>query len=629
MRKDVLIAVVCAPRWDLAAKIVWRATVERGAEPPFREDAWFQRLLRLTDHSRSRHSCASMAAKLHRHDDLVVCWSLLAIDPQNPVGLPELLTTIGTAVDGLDDFDHPELLPRFEVVRDIARGKHAGEFGSIFHLASTHHHQKNARDISAARPEGLEMIEPHHALQTLLQNRWSDAFGMLFAPTEAFVGQDRLQPLLDAAGDRKLTREKILALIETLYASATPATGDLALAWLMLTADPREPASFLPVMPQLQWSFDNDYGDGMNSGEMAALRDRLRIWWRAADGAWINSDASIFRIAADETSGRTYSDDDGDPDFDAVPDFVALRRNTPARPTLPVGPTLVVMPSKLATRLNNFQSGFKNVVDQALPLVVARNVAEIRSTLHAEFPHAMAAVDLLLRDLRDGKPVAMKPMILVGSPGSGKSRLVRRLGDLLLANSNIDPARMFVYRFDAAASADSHFGGTSKAWGNTEPSVPARAVAQSSLANPIVMIDEIDKASRTHTGSLWNAITPFLERETASRYRDQSLDAQINLSAISFIATANDDTRLPAPLRDRFRVVRVPPPTLEHLPELAALVMRDLAAEDEARTFDEPLADDELHVIGRAWARAGFSMRKLQKIIQATLEARDQHAPRH
>jgi ATP-dependent Lon protease len=75
--------------------------------------------------------------------------------------------------------------------------------------------------------------------------------------------------------------------------------------------------------------------------------------------------------------------------------------------------------------------------------------------------------------------------------------------------------------------------------------------------------------------------------------------------------------------------VKVPDPTLSHLPALAANVMRDLALDDEERTHDAPLACDELEVIGRAWAKAGFSMRKLQKIVGATLEARDQHAMRH
>jgi ATP-dependent Lon protease len=122
---------------------------------------------------------------------------------------------------------------------------------------------------------------------------------------------------------------------------------------------------------------------------------------------------------------------------------------------------------------------------------------------------------------------------------------------------------------------------------------------------------------------------PFLDSETSARYRDQSLDAELDLSRLSYIATANDDTRLPPPLRDRFRIIKVASPSLQFLPQLAAQVMRDLSIEDGSRSCDAPLADDELAIIGKAWSKAGFSMRKLQKIVSATLEARDQYAMRH
>ena len=65
------------------------------------------------------------------------------------------------------------------------------------------------------------------------------------------------------------------------------------------------------------------------------------------------------------------------------------------------------------------------------------------------------------------------------------------------------------------------------------------------------------------------------------------------------------------------------------MPQLAAQVMRDLAIEDESTQHDPPLAGDELAVIPKAWERSRFSMRALQKIVGATLDARDQHAMRH
>ncbi|MGY0571913.1 AAA family ATPase [Bradyrhizobium sp. RDM12] len=152
----------------------------------------------------------------------------------------------------------------------------------------------------------------------------------------------------------------------------------------------------------------------------------------------------------------------------------------------------------------------------------------------------------------------------------------------------------------------------------------------SRTANPIVLVDEIEKAgSSDHNGNLWSAMTPHLEVETSRRYRESGVEAELDLSHVIHLATANSVERLPSQLRDRFRVIKIPAPTLAHLPRLAALVMRDLAAEDEARAHDEPLAADELEIIGRAWIRERFSMRKLQRLVSATLEARDAFARRH
>jgi MoxR-like ATPase len=283
---------------------------------------------------------------------------------------------------------------------------------------------------------------------------------------------------------------------------------------------------------------------------------------------------------------------------------------------------IVIMPKKTAAKVKPCHFAWQDLVDARLPLIVAHDVAGVRRTLLAEYPHATTAIDLVLRDLREGEPVRFKPFIVVGPPGNGKSRLIRRIGDLLSIG---------IYRFDAGSSTDGvGYGGTPRGWSESTPCIPARAVQTNKIANPIVMVDEVEKASpNTRNGVLWSVLLGHLDRETAARFRDAALDAELDLSWVSHVATANSIDPLPDPLKDRYRIVKVPAPRLADLPTLVANVVREIESENGAQGFVQALAEDELDVIAKAWQRTGFSIRKLQKIVAATLEARDAQAMRH
>ncbi|MDB6166010.1 MAG: ATPase associated with various cellular 5 [Lacunisphaera sp.] len=103
----------------------------------------------------------------------------------------------------------------------------------------------------------------------------------------------------------------------------------------------------------------------------------------------------------------------------------------------------------------------------------------------------------------------------------------------------------------------------------------------------------------------------------------------MDLSWVSYVATANDDSGLPPQLRDRFRIARVPAPGLAHLPALAANVVSEIEREDRVPGLHGRIEDDELDVIGGAWKRQRFSIRALQKMVRATLDARAAYAPRN
>jgi ATP-dependent Lon protease len=448
-------------------------------------------------------------------------------------------------------------------------------------------------------------------LELLRQRSWPHAAGLFWARIKEIGDVPSYKVATDFwSGEKERCKEACKTLADLLFAEGH---GKEALSALMLTADPTEPQTFEIVLPPLDFAVEHLWEWPAASVTKHDVLQLLGVWWRAARGDFADNDSSIFWIA------RTKTWDQDDPSEGLPP---AHARNEGGRGGDLEEPGIVVMPSSKATKLNNYQSEFKDLVDAKLPLRLARDIGAVRTKLIAEYPHAVGAVDLMLRELREGEPVRLSPILLTGPEGVGKSRLVRRLFSDLLG--------VGMYRYDGGGASDNMFGGSPKGWGNTVPSAPVRAINLTRTANPVVLVEEIDKAgTSSKNGRLWDALLLHLDRETARTYRDVSLDAELDLSWILHIATANSVEELPAPLRDRYRIVKVPAPRLLDLPALAANVLRDLAVENGEQGFVWPLATDEIEVIGRAWEKAGFSIRKLQRIVTGTLSARNTTSVRH
>ena len=173
------------------------------------------------------------------------------------------------------------------------------------------------------------------------------------------------------------------------------------------------------------------------------------------------------------------------------------------------------------------------------------------------------------------------------------------------------------------------FGGTDRRWYSAEPCHPFLAIGQGKIANPLVLIDELEKAgTRSDYGRLWDCLLGFLEPETSVRYPDPALQTTLDLSQVSYIATANSLDPLPAPIRDRFRMVAFPKPAAGDLDALLPAVMADLAKERGVdQNWVPPLDSAEHAAVARYWR--GGSVRRLRRIVEAVLRERDVRATRN
>jgi ATP-dependent Lon protease len=272
------------------------------------------------------------------------------------------------------------------------------------------------------------------------------------------------------------------------------------------------------------------------------------------------------------------------------------------------------------SKMRELIAPFKAVINTRLPLLPVPPLHEVRAKLLLEFPYATAVIDFALADLVGRRNIRLRPLLLVGPAGGGKSRFARRLGETL---------GLGVWRVDAARSDGAVFGGTDKRWHSAEPCHPFLAVAQAQNACPLVLVDEIEKApTRSDYGRFWDCLLGFLESETAARYPDPALQVNLDMSHVSFVATANSLDPLPLPLRDRFRVVTFPKPTDGDLDALLPAVTRDLARENGLKAgWIEPLTGFERDAIAAHWH--GGSVRRLRLVVEAVLRVRERMAPRN
>jgi hypothetical protein len=249
-----------------------------------------------------------------------------------------------------------------------------------------------------------------------------------------------------------------------------------------------------------------------------------------------------------------------------------------------------------------------------LPLVIVPDLACVKRRLVKEFPDCERIIDAVLAPLAARPYAYLSPFLLVGAPGSGKSRLARRIGGEL---------GLAVTVYSCSGVADSSIIGTSRMWSTGRASVPLQAIRRAGAASVLIVLDEIARAgTRADNGKLTDGVLGLTERETARAYHDPYVECAVDLSAVSYVATANTLDGLDPALLSRFRVFDMPMPTARSLPILARAIVAEMRIERGLDKMWLPdLTPDELEMIGMHWS--GGSVRVLQQLVEVAVNGRD------
>lgn len=163
------------------------------------------------------------------------------------------------------------------------------------------------------------------------------------------------------------------------------------------------------------------------------------------------------------------------------------------------------------------------------------------------------AVRKLLLDKKDFKAVERSPVIcMVGLQGIGKTTMAKSIAKAL--------NRPFYRVSMGAIGSVLEIRGRDKAVEGAEPGQIIKAIVRSGVRNPIILLDELDKASG-QSGLLADVMATMLEvldPEQNTSFRDHFLDYPVDLSKVMFIVSANKIGTFSAALLDRLEVIRMP-----------------------------------------------------------------------
>ncbi|MEX8502219.1 MAG: AAA family ATPase [Leptothrix ochracea] len=179
--------------------------------------------------------------------------------------------------------------------------------------------------------------------------------------------------------------------------------------------------------------------------------------------------------------------------------------------------------------------------------------------LYEELPNFHNVLDDVRRQLalcEDSlDALEITPILLLGPPGVGKTHFAREIANLLGTGMG------FVSM--SSLTAGWVLSGASSQWKGARAGKVFETLVDGQYANPVMVVDEIDKASSEHAYDPLGALYSLLEHDTAHHFIDEFAEVAIDASQVIWVATANDERSIPEPILNRMNVFEVSSPDFD------------------------------------------------------------------
>ncbi|MDQ5847717.1 MAG: AAA family ATPase [Pseudomonadota bacterium] len=200
--------------------------------------------------------------------------------------------------------------------------------------------------------------------------------------------------------------------------------------------------------------------------------------------------------------------------------------------------------------------------------------------------------------------VELPPMLLLGAPGIGKTHFARKIAELLGTGFGFVPM--------SSLTAGWVLSGASSQWKNAKPGKVFDTFLNGDYANPVIVVDELDKASGDGQYDPLGALYALLEVNTATRFIDEFVEVPIDASGAVWLATANDASLVPEPLLNRLSVYEIEAPDAEGSARIAATIYTEIRnAHDWGRRFPEVPSPQALEKL------ASLAPREMRRALQS------------
>ncbi|MCB1957641.1 MAG: AAA family ATPase [Rhodocyclaceae bacterium] len=168
------------------------------------------------------------------------------------------------------------------------------------------------------------------------------------------------------------------------------------------------------------------------------------------------------------------------------------------------------------------------------------------------------------------EPVSFAPMLLLGEPGIGKTHFAKAMAEQLGTG----------YQFVSMSSLTAGWilSGASAQWNHAKPGKVANTLVGGEVANPVIVLDEVDKAGGDSRYDPMGALYELFEHDTARRFRDEFVDVEMDASHILWVTTANDERHIPEPILNRMNVYTIPRPDADESFQIACRLYREIVS---------------------------------------------------